>query len=222
LVKNKEAFNGQLVITNDQTDGKGQLGAKWESAPGQNLTFSIIYFPLQLDISHIFKLTQAISCALVEALQQIEIKATIKWPNDIYINDQKVAGILIENQIQGQRVNSSVIGIGLNVNQINFLHIKATSIAKFKKSNYPLEQILHLLVEHIEIEIKQIHPNYYNKLNTKYLTHLYLYKTKHLFSDVNNVFEGIIEGVNEDGTLNMYHIKEKILTRYSLKEIRFL
>jgi BirA family biotin operon repressor/biotin-[acetyl-CoA-carboxylase] ligase len=222
LVKNKEATNGQIVITNDQTDGKGQRGAKWESAPGKNLTFSLIYYPTQLELPQAFKLTQAISCAVVQALKEIEIQATIKWPNDIYINDSKVAGILIENQIQGILIKSTVIGIGLNVNQLEFSYPTATSIAQFKKTDYPLEQILQLLVKNIENEFEVMDKLSHNELNTNYLNHLYKYKEKHMYSDTNSVFEGIIEGVNEDGTLNVYKIKEAQTMRYSLKEIRFL
>jgi BirA family biotin operon repressor/biotin-[acetyl-CoA-carboxylase] ligase len=222
LVKNQTFQHGQIVITQHQTAGKGQMGSSWEAAPGENLTFSIIYTPQDITIAHAFLLTQSVSCAIVDYLALLGIPAKIKWPNDIYIQDQKVAGILIENIIQGQTLKHCIIGIGLNVNQKKFEYPKAISMAQFKNNDFDLEQILQLLVEHIEKELSTCKSNDSMVLKNKYLSYLYKYKEKHLFSDSKTVFEGIIEGVNEDGTLNILQVKNQQKVSYSLKEVRFL
>ncbi|MDR0955350.1 MAG: biotin--[acetyl-CoA-carboxylase] ligase [Rikenellaceae bacterium] len=109
-----------LVWAEEQTQGRGQRGNSWSSRGGENLTFSLVVHPENLRAEHQFYLSKAVSVALVEALAAFSLTATVKWPNDIYIGDRKVAGILIENDLQGARITKSIIGIGLNVNQLLF------------------------------------------------------------------------------------------------------
>lgn len=112
-----------VVVTDNQTAGRGQRGNSWESEPGKNLTFSLVVFPRWLSASHQFELSMLVSVGIVNALRKCVDKPEwlkVKWPNDIYFGDKKLAGILIENSVSDGRIERSVIGIGLNVNQKEF------------------------------------------------------------------------------------------------------
>src|SRR5688572_32157531 len=138
---------GTVVITNDQTSGRGQRGNTWISEPGKNLTFSLVMKPAFLSAQDQFLLNKAFSLGLYDYLH-ITLKATvkIKWPNDMLANDKKICGILIENQIQGQNIQHSVVGIGLNVNQENFSMPTATSMKVFERKEFLLENVLEELL----------------------------------------------------------------------------
>jgi len=104
-----------------QTAGKGQVGNSWESERGKNLLFSLLLRPHHIPIHEQFVLSQMVSVALVRALSQVGVDARIKWPNDIYVGNKKIAGILIENSLRNARIETSIIGVGLNVNQLRFV-----------------------------------------------------------------------------------------------------
>jgi BirA family biotin operon repressor/biotin-[acetyl-CoA-carboxylase] ligase len=129
LIKQKADKNGMIIHSFCQTDGKGQRNSTWESLPYQNLTFSIIYHPKQLLLNQQFLLSAAISLGIVNCLKNIGLlNVYIKWPNDIVVNNKKIAGILIESTAQKNYVNKVVIGIGLNLNQTQFTYPQATSV----------------------------------------------------------------------------------------------
>lgn len=115
--------HGSVVITHDQSAGRGQRGNKWESAPGANLTFSLLVRPDALPAAEQFRLSEAVSVAIAETVQRHlpDTPIRIKWPNDIYAGDRKICGILIENSIMGTNIRRSIVGIGLNVNQRAFI-----------------------------------------------------------------------------------------------------
>ncbi|MCC8018471.1 MAG: biotin--[acetyl-CoA-carboxylase] ligase [Rikenellaceae bacterium] len=111
---------GDLIIAEAQTRGRGQRGNRWHSTPGLNLTFSLVTEPRFLPAGEQFLLSEAVSLAVVDTLRRYAVEAAIKWPNDIYVGDRKIAGILIENDICGAVLARSVIGVGLNVNETSF------------------------------------------------------------------------------------------------------
>ena len=113
---------GTLILTEDQTRGRGQMGNKWLTEKGKNLTFSIVLYPSFLRPNQHFYLTQFVSIAIQEVIQELlpDKGIKIKWPNDLYVENRKLAGILIENILSGHRIQSSILGIGLNVNQVQF------------------------------------------------------------------------------------------------------
>jgi BirA family biotin operon repressor/biotin-[acetyl-CoA-carboxylase] ligase len=120
---------GTTVATLHQTSGRGQQNARWESEKGLNLTFSIALRPTFLPAESMFYLSKAISLGIAAYLHGEGIKATIKWPNDIYVNDNKICGILIEQSVSGARIAQSVVGVGLNANQRQFVSVaNATSM----------------------------------------------------------------------------------------------
>ena len=122
---------GHLVWTGHQRSGRGQRGTEWLAQPGLNLTFSFLLAPTQLPLASIFALTQCVALALPDAIASWtngQINPDIKWPNDLLVNGKKLGGILIENRLQGERLATSIVGVGLNVNQTEFAGLEATSL----------------------------------------------------------------------------------------------
>ena len=116
----KGVKEGNVVVADYQTSGRGCGTNTWESERGKNMLFSVMIHPVQLPVQRQFHISMAISLAIVEALEQQIGDVSIKWPNDIYWRNAKICGILIENTLQGNRIKDSVIGVGLNVNQRAF------------------------------------------------------------------------------------------------------
>lgn len=113
---------GTVVRADNQTAGKGQLGSPWQSEPGENLLLSIIFYPTWLETNGQFYLSMAVALALHDCLSAFaeQSKIAVKWPNDLYLNDRKAAGVLIQNTLSGTQLQSSIVGIGLNLNQTRF------------------------------------------------------------------------------------------------------
>ena len=119
--KEDKAKEFYTVIAECQTNGKGQRGNCWESEEGKNLTFSTVIYPTALEAKKHFIISAIASYAVYDALAQYTSGFSIKWPNDLYWHDKKIGGILIENDMEGKYITQSIIGIGINVNQLNFL-----------------------------------------------------------------------------------------------------
>lgn len=115
-----EIDNLSVVSALEQTKGRGQRGNRWSSQPGENLTFSLVVKDFRIKANEQSAISQTTALSLVDLLSRHEIKARIKWPNDIYAGDEKICGILIENSLKGSEIDWSIIGIGLNVNQTTF------------------------------------------------------------------------------------------------------
>jgi BirA family biotin operon repressor/biotin-[acetyl-CoA-carboxylase] ligase len=142
-----------ICLTNHQTKGRGQYERKWESEEGQNLTFSIAFLPPIAERFHV--LTLACALAMVEYFDELlpSTCAAIKWPNDLLLNDKKAAGILTEAVFSGNTFDRLIIGIGINVNQENFLpDLKelATSLSLEAGQDFEREQLLATLLKHLE------------------------------------------------------------------------
>ena len=121
LTKEYDVPQGTMILTDDQSQGKGQCNNFWESGKGLNLTFSFLLYPHFLDIKRQFEISKVVTLGISDVLIQLGIEdVAVKWPNDIYIGNKKVCGILIENSLIGNTMDNSVIGVGLNVNQIRF------------------------------------------------------------------------------------------------------
>ena len=207
---------GTVVITDNQTAGKGQRGAQWESAAGQNLTFSILFYPHFLLIKHQFYLNMIISLGVARALQhELGGKVKIKWPNDILVSDKKICGILIENSLKGSKIEYSITGIGLNVNQKEFAYEKATSLSDLTLTDYDLNDVFNKVIRGIEQYYLMLKAGDLDKIRSDYLDNLYWLNERHVF-DAQGIFSGQIVDVDETGKLlvetnhqvNAYDIKE--------------
>ena len=221
LVESGSPIEGTVIITDNQTAGRGQQGSKWESEPFENLTFSIVLKP-KIDPKNQFDLNIIISLAITEALNYFlpGSKVQIKWPNDIYIDDKKICGILIQNIIRGNKIHSSIIGIGINVNQTKFDEPKATSIKRILNEQLEKEPALEVVLEKIE-KFYLLFNDQKQLLFNKYLNKLLGLGEPRIFCDKENLqFEGIITGIDEQGRLLV--LINNSVKIFNFKEIKFL
>ena len=219
LLKAGQAWEGTVVRSGTQTAGKGQRGNTWESEPGQNLLFSLVLSPRFLSVTDQFQLTLISSLGIYDALSHyIPEGLRIKWPNDIYWQDRKIGGILIENSLRGQSIEHSVIGIGLNVNQRSFPVPSASSVALITGSNLPLDALHEEILLHIEKYYLRIRSGQSETLRHLFEERLYRRNEPASYHD-GDTFEGIIRGVDASGLLQVE--KEGTIQRYDLKEISY-
>jgi BirA family biotin operon repressor/biotin-[acetyl-CoA-carboxylase] ligase len=195
---------GTVVAADRQTHGRGQGDNRWESEPGANLTFSIILYPVFVKGSQQFILSKAISLAVYDFLSQYVSEVTIKWPNDVYVGEKKIAGILIENFIGGDCLTKTIAGIGLNINQTRFLSDapNPVSLRQLTGKTCRLENCLNDLHERIAARYRMMIENA-DQLDSDYLKHLYRFGQLSGFSAGDVLFDAIITGVNEYGMLEM-------------------
>lgn len=216
---------GSLVITENQTAGKGMDGAQWESNPLQNLTFSFVLYPSFLAPEGQFYLNKTISLGLIDVISVLLPDRTdirIKWPNDIYIGDHKLAGTLIQNGVKGSAFDFSVVGIGLNVNQDTFLGGAANpvSLKMISGKEFDLDHILVKVTERIEMRYLSLKNGQKPIIDEDYLKYLYRYEQLAGFVYKGQTVRAKIVGVNRYGHLILEIPGEKII-ECDLKEIKF-
>jgi BirA family transcriptional regulator, biotin operon repressor / biotin---[acetyl-CoA-carboxylase] ligase len=221
LQRSQAVDEGFVVFARQQTAGRGQRGAAWESRAGQNLTASLLLRPNFLSPQRVFWLNIVVSLGILEALQQLTgLPFQIKWANDIFINDKKIAGILIENQMSQDQIETSIVGIGLNVNQLDFQEPKAVSLAMLTQKNYDIEVICRALVQGILGKYRQLAAAQDELLRSRYLQNLYRYQEWHLFEIAGKKVAGQILGINAEGKLALE--TDNTIRYFGLKEIKFL
>lgn len=223
MIVRADPAEGTIVVTDNQTAGRGQRGNHWEAQPNQNLTCSLILKPTFLLATEQFWLNMAVSVGLTDALLPlIGDTIRIKWPNDIYAGDRKLGGILIENTLHSYSLAWSVVGMGLNVNQTEFAYSTATSIQQLTPlpNGYDLPGLLRQICERTEQRYLQLRAGQREGLKTDYLNLLYRYEQEHPFqTDDGHTFPGTIVGVDMSGRLA---IDEAGQIRYfGFKEIMF-
>ena len=204
LLGENRASEGCTVATDHQTAGRGQRGNRWEAAGGENLTLSVVWFPTFLDAGQQFLLSQAVALAVHDwaaALLGPSSALRVKWPNDLYYGPQKLGGILIENALSGQQIQHSVVGIGLNVNQLGFEVPTATSLAGLTGRAYDLGPLAAHLLECLERRYLQLRAGRVGALRQTYLQALYRYRELHTYEVAGQRVSGQIVGVGEDGRL---------------------
>ncbi|PIB36512.1 biotin--[acetyl-CoA-carboxylase] ligase [Reichenbachiella sp. 5M10] len=217
LVNNGHGTEGTTILTDDQTKGKGQRGNLWHSQAGKNLTFSFILQPTFIPLVAQFDLHLMVSLAVYDTLAQIlDDRLTIKWPNDLYYNNQKIGGILIENSVRGTQIAHSVVGIGINVNQDTFdPPLNATSLKIIMEKEHSIDDLAETILLHTEKYYDLIREPKHT-LRQSYEKHLYqIHQLKRYQAD-GEVFSGEIRGVSPHGQLRieqqgnyrLFHFKE--------------
>lgn len=194
--------DGYTVYTYHQTQGRGQRGNTWESEPGQNLLFSTLIVPNHLQASKQFIISQIVALALKKVLDTYTQGISIKWPNDIYWNDKKIAGILIENTLAGAEVVSSIIGVGLNVNQLQFVSNapNPVSLAQITGRSYNQKTIL-TEIRHALDELKISMYSEPQFIAQNYMLALYRAANFYTYQTATETFEARIADVQSDGKL---------------------
>jgi len=213
-----------VIMAHTQLKGRGQMGTSWLSEPGKNLTFSVLIRPQGVEVADQFLLNIFVSLALYKTLSQLQIPdLKIKWPNDIMSGQSKICGILIENILTGQHIQASIVGIGLNVNQLAFNNLPNVSSLKLLLGRtFDLEELLVSIVENLKGLIGKNGEAEQENLFSLYETKLFRKDKPSTFIDQNNeMFMGFIKGVSSSGKLKIL-MEDNVLQEFNLKEVKLL
>ncbi len=222
IIQNKEFIDGTVILTDHQTAGRGQRGNQWESRSGQNLLMSIILKTAYLSLEKSFDLSITVAVSVLETLKSFNLpNLSIKWPNDLYINQKKTGGILIENSISGNKIRHSIVGIGINIGQVKFKNPRATSlILECPSEKFNRETVVEKLCEYLELNLDLLQNNRFINIKEKYLEHLFRKDELRRFKSPEGIFDGIITGISENGHLKIISQNEE--KYYNIKEIEYL
>ena len=224
LSRNQVVENFSVVTAINQTKGKGQMGSVWQSELGKNLTMSILVKDVLRSITEIYNLNIAVSLGVFQALEELNIpKLSIKWPNDIMSDTKKIGGILIENGIKTDSRIESVVGIGLNVNQTDFIHLpNASSLAIVADSEFDLDEVVSKIHFQIKKNCALLVSGQSEILWGKFHQVLFKIGVPMPFEDVQkNRFMGIILKVSDEGKLEVL-LEDDSLKTFGIKEIMML
>ena len=228
-IKEYEYPEGTVFLAYEQTAGRGQVKNFWESEPGKNLTFSIVVYPTFLEIRDQFLISKVVTLGIYKALSKYIEEIKIKWPNDIYAGSRKLGGILIENSIMYSSLKSSVIGIGLNINQTVFRSSapNPVSLKELTNQQFDLDVILKEILAGIDFWFNMLKNGEDELINLEFVQKLYWLNEKHFFKSGEESFEGEIIGLNKigqlliqksDGTVLDFHFKEVEFLNKNLKD----
>lgn len=214
----------EVAVTGFQTSGRGQRGNTWESQPGKNLLFSILAHPHRVSASRQFFISQAIALAVCDCVREcISPEAgrhiSVKWPNDIYWKDCKMAGILIEHSLMGQSIQHTVVGVGLNVNQTVFESDapNPVSMAAVTGHEHELEPLLQSVVDRFAHYMERDMQN----VDTRYHELMYRKDGMHMFRDSGGGFMARIDHVEPDGCL-VLETQDGERRTYEFKQVQFV
>jgi BirA family biotin operon repressor/biotin-[acetyl-CoA-carboxylase] ligase len=212
-----------VVYTSRQTSGRGQVGSGWEAEPGKNLTFSILLLPHHIPVNRQFILSQLTALALHDVLSEETDGISIKWPNDIYYKDKKIAGILIENTIEGNRMPASVVGIGVNVNQQVFVGDAPNpiSLRQITGKVYDLPKLMERIVTRLLFLYKEVSEKRQDIIVARYMASLYRKGSYYPFCSKRAVFDAMIVDVEPSGAL-VLQMREGGRQSFWFKEVVFV
>jgi BirA family biotin operon repressor/biotin-[acetyl-CoA-carboxylase] ligase len=225
LLSKGEVAEGTVVSTDDQYRGRGQMGNNWESHAGQNVTMSVLVKPHFLKPTQQFQLNMAVSLAVRTTIAHyLNQPVFIKWSNDILVNGKKVSGTLIQNQLSGQQLQNSVIGIGINVNQERFASDlqHASSLSLLSGTSFSIDAIRTRLCQELEKYYLRLRRGEVQQLRQEYLSHLWRYQEWALYQLPNFLqpIHGKIIEVKDSGELVVEHQDHQAV--YGFKEIGFV
>lgn len=224
LLRQKDQEDFTVVLTKDQTRGRGQMGTKWVSEPNKNLTFSVYKKLKCLELHQQYYISMATSIAIYRALNKFLIPdLKIKWPNDILSSNCKICGILIENIIKQDQLVSVIVGVGLNVNQLEFSGLQSvSSLKRLTGVNYPLEEILQEIINQLHEVVKLVEQKQFAFIKETYESCLFRKDRPSTFKDMDgNLFMGFIRCVNESGRL-VIEIDNHEFKEFEMKEVKLL
>lgn len=220
------SFDMELATTEFQTAGRGQKGNSWESEKSKNLLFSILLHPVYVQPSKQFCISEAIALAVVKSLKEIvadELVAkdfSVKWPNDIYWKNKKIAGILIENELFGSTIRDCIVGVGININQQNFISDAPNPVSLYNilGVNTNVEELLDTIIKQFVANVSMIENGQTALLHNEYMDSLFRRKGIYPYRDADSEFMATIKDVREDGRLILTDSddKERI---YEFKEV---
>jgi len=224
LMLSGEVEDFTTVVAKKQLQGRGQMGAKWESESGKNLTMSVLKKFDEFPISNQFLLNICASLAVLNTLKELSVPdLSVKWPNDILSGTSKICGILIENMLVGSQIQTSILGIGLNVNQQGFNTLSnASSLKLLLGRTLNLEELLHKILESLKVNFLKLDKNANSELWSAYENNLFRKDKPSTFKDVGgNIFMGFIRKISAHGKL-VVELEDAVFKEFDLKEIQLL
>ncbi|MBQ0024423.1 MAG: biotin--[acetyl-CoA-carboxylase] ligase [Bacteroidales bacterium] len=214
----------------NQSSGRGQRGNKWESKAGENLTFSILFKPRDLNLREQFCISQTVSMGVVDYLSGKGVTAKVKWPNDIYVSDRKICGILIENTAFRDKLSASIAGIGFNLNQMKFESDapNPVSLSMITGKSYDIRLEMEVLLQHIlsiYLSITEGDRAGYlrTSLDGRFLEAMYRRGEWHWFEEMPQCrrIQARILGTDDSARLVTEH-RDGSIHSYAFKEIKYL
>ncbi len=223
MMKEGKPEDGTVITASFQDSGRGQAGNSWESEPGKNLLMSVILYPVTVRPEEQFVISQFVSLAVCDLVGRYASDVAVKWPNDIYAGNRKIAGILIEHSIIGPRLAGSVAGIGLNVNQLVFTGSapNPVSLAMLTAVSHDLARITRELTERIDSRYRMVTGGEWTRLEEEYHRVLFRRGEWHRYQDSRGLFRGMIESVRNDGMLMMRR-EDGTVSEYAFKEVDYI
>jgi BirA family biotin operon repressor/biotin-[acetyl-CoA-carboxylase] ligase len=225
LISKINPIEGTVIRAEEQYAGRGQFGSEWKSKPGENITLSIILCPKFLLVKHQFYLNAAIALGVYDFINEIIVSSrlSIKWPNDIYIGEKKIAGLLIENILRGAYLDKTIVGIGININQTEFDPAlpNPTSLSLECRKNFSIDNLLFQLYACLERQYLRLQRGSLQEIIKDYQKCLFgtNLTRKYKLSD-GSLIEAEIVGVEENGRLLVKH--NETIRSFDLKEISVL
>lgn len=212
-----------LVYCHTQTAGRGQKGNSWESEPGKNITASLLFHPRDFLAARQFKISEAVALALVAYLEEKGIEAKVKWPNDIYVGERKICGILVEHVVTGRNISRTIAGFGLNVNQREFHSDAPNPVSLFQLTGKELnlEEEIKIVAKHLQNALAEISSK---DFHTEFLKKLWRHDGNfHRFRDrkTEEIINAKIYGVGQDGLLTL-ETPDGSQKEYAFKEVEFI
>lgn len=206
-----------------QNSGRGQRGNSWESEAGENLLFSILAHPLSLPANRQFVISEVVSLSLCQSLNQLYEGFRVKWPNDIYYGQSKVAGVLIENKLEKSLVQQTVAGIGLNVNQTIFRSEAPNPISLQQILGHEVnrEALLSQILEHFDSLWGLLESGGEEELKQLYFHNLFRSEGYHRYRSAEGIFEAAIRGIEPDGHLVLAE-RDGREHRFAFKEVHYV
>jgi BirA family transcriptional regulator, biotin operon repressor / biotin---[acetyl-CoA-carboxylase] ligase len=217
------AAHGCVIYTDYQTSGRGRAGNKWESERGKNLLISIILNPKFIPPENQFYISMAISLGICDFADCHLLESKIKWPNDIYVYDDKIAGILIENSILGGNIESTIAGIGININQIAFPSSvpNPVSLSMLTGREYDRKVCLEELLACLDRRYETLKSGKLKQIKREYLSRLYWLDEWHFYRSGGKQFRGIIKGISVSGRLIIEN-EDASPAEFDFKEVEYI
>ncbi|MBF6597785.1 MAG: biotin--[acetyl-CoA-carboxylase] ligase [Fermentimonas sp.] len=224
LVHDQNPEEGSMVIAEFQSDGRGQMGNGWDSEAGNNLLLSLLIYPANLLANEQFIISRIASLAVKNCLDQFVDDIRIKWPNDIYWKDKKIAGMLIENDVQGKYIQNSVIGIGININQQSFPAELPNPISLWQITGIDndIDNISDIFVREFFLLYREFQNGMTTQIEDEYMLDLYRINDYYWFKDEGGSFRARIKEVMPSGHLVLKTMEDGDLRQYAFKEVSFI
>jgi BirA family biotin operon repressor/biotin-[acetyl-CoA-carboxylase] ligase len=223
LLASGDLPEGTIIRAGFQSAGRGQPGNRWESEKDKNLLISLILYPKNIDPSQQFLVSMTISLGIYDFIRRFVPATSIKWPNDIYINSDKIAGILIESSVMSNEIKYLIAGLGININQEHFTSDapNPVSLKQLTGIDYDLRECIKILAEDLNARYLALKNGRIERLSSDYHSCLFRKDEWAMFSDPDGIFEGKINQVVTDGRISIETRSGK-LKKFYFKEVEYI